>query len=73
MRIKIIAILAFIVCNVAFADDADDAGAKLYEYFAIFNEKDVHKVANTIYPHRCTSAAGLATKFLLIPTRPSKV
>jgi hypothetical protein len=49
MRIKIIAILAFIVCNVAFADDADDAGAKLYEYFAIFNEKDVHKVANTIY------------------------
>ena len=33
----------------ALADDADDAGAKLYEYFAIFNEKDAQKVANTIY------------------------
>jgi ketosteroid isomerase-like protein len=31
------------------ADDADDAGAKLYEYFAVFNEKDIHKVANYIY------------------------
>ena len=33
----------------ALADDADDAGAKLYEYFAAFNQKDAHKVANTIY------------------------
>ena len=33
----------------ALADDAADAGAKLYEYFAIFNEKDAQKVANTIY------------------------
>ncbi len=33
----------------ALADDADDAGAKLYEYFATFNDKDVQKVANTIY------------------------
>ncbi len=49
MRTKIIAIIAIIVCNVAIADDAEDAGAKLYEYFATFNEKDAHKVANTIY------------------------
>jgi len=49
MRSKIIAIIAIIVCNVAIADDAEDAGAKLYEYFATFNEKDAHKVANTIY------------------------
>ena len=49
MRIKIIAIITFIVCNVAMADDAADTGAKLYEYFAAFNEQDVHKVANTIY------------------------
>ncbi len=49
MRTKIIVIIAIIVCNVAIADDAEDAGAKLYEYFATFNEKDAHKVANTIY------------------------
>ena len=35
--------------SLAIADDAEDAGAKLFEYFATFNEKDVHKVANTIY------------------------
>ncbi len=49
MKMKIIAVITFIVCNVAIADDAEDAGAKLYEYFATFNEKDVHIVANTIY------------------------
>ena len=49
MRTKIIAIIVIIVCNVAIADDAEDAGAKLYEYFATFNEKDAHKITNTIY------------------------
>jgi len=49
MRINFIAFLVFVSCNVAFADNAADAGAKLYEYFATFNEKDIHKVANEIY------------------------
>jgi len=49
MKISIFALLAFIPCNVVFADAAADAGAKLYEYFATFNQKDAHKVANTIY------------------------
>lgn len=49
MKIKMIALLAFFSCNVAIADDAQDAGAKLYEYFATFNEKDTHKVAHEIY------------------------
>ena len=34
---------------IAMADDADDAGAKLYEYFDVFNQKDAAKVANVIY------------------------
>ena len=34
---------------IAMADDADDAGAKLYEYFDVFNQKDAEKVANVIY------------------------
>jgi len=49
MRTRFIAVLAFVLCNVAIADDVEDAGAKLYEYFATFNEKDAHRVANYIY------------------------
>ena len=49
MRVALTTLLALLVCNFAVADDAEDAGAKLYEYFATFNEKDVHKVANEIY------------------------
>ena len=33
----------------ALANENDDAGAKLYEYFEVFNAKDVEKVANYIY------------------------
>ena len=38
-----------LVPALAIADDADDAGAKLYEYFDVFNSKDIDKVANYIY------------------------
>ena len=33
----------------ALASDAEDAEAKLYEYFEVFNQKDAEKVANVIY------------------------
>lgn len=49
MKIKSIALLAFFSCNVAIADDAKDAGAKLHEYFDTFNARDVQKIANEIY------------------------
>ncbi len=49
MRIMIIGLLAFFSCNVAVADDAADAGAKVHEYFAEFNARDVQKIANEIY------------------------
>ncbi len=42
-------ILLAMAAQVAVADDVDDAGAKLYEYFDVFNEKDKEKVANYIY------------------------
>lgn len=47
MRLLTLFLCAF--AAVAAADDADDAGAKLYEYFEVFNAKDVEKVANDIY------------------------
>ena len=28
---------------------AEDASAKVYEYFSVFNEKDTQKIANEIY------------------------
>jgi len=34
---------------IAAADDAGDAGARLHEYFEVFNEKDKQRIANTIY------------------------
>ena len=67
MRTKIIAIIAIIVCNVAIADDAEDAGAKLYEYFATFNEKDAHKVANTIYSTPVHIGGGSGHRVLFDP------
>jgi len=67
MRIKLIAILAFIVCNVAIADDAKDAGAKLYEYFATFNDKDAHKVANQIYSTPVHIGGGSGHRVLVDP------
>ena len=31
------------------ADDADDASAKVYEYFEVFNAKDIPGIVNSIY------------------------
>lgn len=46
MRASIIPLLAIFISKVAFADDAS---AKLYEYFAAFNAQDTQKIANEIY------------------------
>jgi ketosteroid isomerase-like protein len=44
-----LALLAIFACNFATADDVEDAGAKVHEYFAAFNAQDVQKVASEIY------------------------
>ncbi len=67
MKISIFALLAFIPCNVVFADDAADAGTKLYEYFATFNDKDAHKVANTIYSTPVHIGGGSGHRILADP------
>ena len=67
MKIRIIALLIFVVCNVAVADDAEDAGAKLYEYFATFNEKDIQKVANYIYSTPVHIGGGAGHRVLASP------
>ena len=67
MRRKFITLVAFIVCNAAIADDAEDAGAKLYEYFATFNEKNVQKVANQIYSTPVHIGGGAGHRVLASP------
>lgn len=49
MKKSLIGLLAFFCCTFAVADDASDAGAKVQEYFAAFNARDVQKVAHEIY------------------------
>lgn len=48
MRGLVFFVLAMAIAP-AVADDARDAGAKLYQYFAVFNAKDAARVANDIY------------------------
>ena len=67
MKIRIITLIIFVVCNVAVADDAEDAGAKLYEYFATFNEKDIRKVANEIYSTPVHIGGGAGHRVLATP------
>jgi hypothetical protein len=49
MRLTVIPILALMACSTAIADDAADAGAKVHEYFEVFNAKNTEKIANEIY------------------------
>lgn len=46
---RVLTLLLIALTAIAAADESDEAGAKLYEYFEVFNEKDVERVANYIY------------------------
>lgn len=46
---RILTLLLVALASVALADDADDAGAKIHEYFELFNARDVRTIANEIY------------------------
>ena len=47
-RVTMILVIIFLG-KIALADSADDAGAKLHEYFDAFNAKDTEKIANKVY------------------------
>lgn len=63
----IIALLLTLASAVTMADDAEDAGAKLYEYFAEFNDKNVEMVANHIYSTPVHIGGGAAHRVLADP------
>jgi len=49
MRTKILFISMLLIVQVAWADDKNDAEAKLYEYFELFTAKDTERIASEIY------------------------
>lgn len=67
MKIKLIALLAIIWCNVAIADNAEDAGAKVYEYFTVFNARDTQRIATEIYSTPVHIGGGTAHRILADP------
>lgn len=66
MRGLILLVLA-LGAGFASADDATDAGAKLYEYFDVFNAKDKEKVANYIYSTPVHIGGGAGHRVLADP------
>ena len=67
MNRLIITLLLMMVSAVTFADDAKDAGAKLHEYFAEFNEKNIETVANYIYSTPVHIGGGAGHRVLADP------
>jgi hypothetical protein len=67
MRITIVALLALFSLSVAIADDAKDAGAKVHEYFDVFNARDVQKIANEIYSTPLHIGGGDGHRILVNP------
>ncbi len=73
MNRSIIFVITLMASAISFADDAGDAAAKLHEYFAEFNKKNVVKIANEIYatpvqiggtPHRIYADENVAIESL---------
>ena len=62
-----LATLTMLFCAITWADDAEDAGAKLYEYFAEFNDKDIETVANYIYSTPVHIGGGAGHSVLVVP------
>ncbi len=62
-----ITVLVMLFSTITLADDAEDAGAKLHEYFVEFNEKDVETIANYIYSTPLQIGGGDAHRILADP------
>ncbi|MDX1404008.1 MAG: hypothetical protein R3192_05710 [Woeseiaceae bacterium] len=67
MRHKIILLVAMCIAGTAIADEAADAGGKLYEYFEAFNARDTQRVANEIYSTPVHIGGGQGHRVLQTP------
>jgi len=67
MTIRLIVILLISGIGTSMADDGADAGAKLYEYFAAFNAKEVQKVASEVYSTPVHIGGGAGHRVLTDP------
>ena len=64
MREKVFLVLALFLASAALADDADDAGAKLHEYFEAFSAKDIRRIVNDVYSAPVHIGGGTAHRIL---------
>lgn len=67
MRKIITAVAVLLVSGSVFADDAEDAGAKLYEYFEAFTRKDSRTIATEIYATPVHIGGGAGHRVLETP------
>jgi hypothetical protein len=67
MKIRLLAVLAIFAFGGAVADDADDAGAKVHEYFDVFNARDIRKIATEIYSTPVHVGGGSGHRVLATP------
>jgi hypothetical protein len=63
----LVLVVAVLLPVTAGADDADDAAAKLHEYFAVFNAKDTARIAREIYSTPVHIGGGDAHRVLADP------
>ena len=67
MRLIVGLILATCFVPMALADEAEEAGAKLYEYFERFNRKETRVIANEVYSTPLHIGGGTAHSILESP------
>jgi hypothetical protein len=67
MTIRLIVILLLSGLGTSMADEVEDAGAKLYEYFAAFTAKETQKIANEIYSTPVHIGGGAGHRVLADP------
>jgi len=67
MKFRIAVLLLLVACGSVYADSADDAGAKIHEYFAAFNARDIPKIATVIYSTPVHVGGGAGHRVLATP------
>jgi len=67
MKIRFVVLVLLIPCSTIYADGADDAGARVHEYFEAFNARDIQKIATGIYSTPVHVGGGAGHRVLATP------
>jgi hypothetical protein len=67
MNFRTIFLCTLFFCGFAHADNAEDAGNKVHEYFKVFNARDIQKIATEIYSTPVHVGGGAGHRVLATP------